>query len=381
MSSVGVTIKEVHKYFHSLSRGEITALKSVNLTIQEGEFFVILGPSGCGKSTLLNIIAGLERLSSGEIWFGKNIVCSTRQNIFLSTKERNVAMVFQSYALYPHMTIFDNIAFPLKIAKINRLQIEERVTEVAKILNIAHLLMAKPKELSGGQRQRAAVARAIVRHPSLFLLDEPLSNIDAQLRVHMRSELKSLQRRIKVTTIYVTHDQVEAMTLGDRIAILQDGEIHQVGRPIYVYSNPINTFVAGFLGTPPMNLLNAEILEKNDELSIMIDDMSFTVPIEEKKALKKIRQRKFILGIRPEDIRITSKIEHKKMKRGIALIEHIGNELLLYTRTQNQEIIIKSPREKWIEEGKEVELNFNIDKIHYFENNGRNVKEDIPHGS
>ncbi len=381
MSSVGVTIKEVHKYFHSLSRGEITALKSVNLTIQEGEFFVILGPSGCGKSTLLNIIAGLERLSSGEIWFGKNIVCSTRQNIFLSTKERNVAMVFQSYALYPHMTIFDNIAFPLKIAKINRLQIEERVTEVAKILNIAHLLMAKPKELSGGQRQRAAVARAIVRHPSLFLLDEPLSNIDAQLRVHMRSELKSLQRRIKVTTIYVTHDQVEAMTLGDRIAILQDGEIHQVGRPIYVYSNPINTFVAGFLGTPPMNLLNAEILEKNDELSIMIDDMSFTVPIEEKKALKKLRQRKFILGIRPEDIRITSKIEHKKMKRGIALIEHIGNELLLYTRTQNQEIIIKSPREKWIEEGKEVELNFNIDKIHYFENNGRNVKEDIPHGS
>ncbi len=381
MNPLGVTIKEVYKYFSSLSRGKITALKNVNLTIQEGEFFVILGPSGCGKSTFLNIIAGLERLSSGEIWFGKNIVCSTRQNIFLSTKQRNVAMVFQSYALYPHMTIFDNIAFPLKIAKTDRSIIEERVTDVAEILNIAHLLKARPRELSGGQRQRAAVARAIVRHPSLFLLDEPLSNIDAQLRIHMRNELKSLQRRIKVTTIYVTHDQVEAMTLGDRIAILQDGEIHQVGSPLFVYNNPINTFVARFLGTPPMNLLDAEILEKKDKLSIIFDDMSFTLAMKDMKSLERLKGKKFILGIRPEDIHITAHIENKGMKRRIAVIERLGNEFLVYTRTQNHEIIVKSPKEKWIEEGKEVELHFNVDKIHCFDNNGRNIKEDIPHGS
>lgn len=381
MNSAGITVRGMHKYFYSVSRGKISALKNIHLDIEDGEFFVILGPSGCGKSTLLNIIAGLERQSSGEIWFGKNVVCSTEQKVFLSPKQRNVAMVFQSYALYPHMTVFDNIAFPLKIARMERTQIDKRVNEAAETVHISHLLKAKPKELSGGQRQRVAVARAIVRHPSLFLLDEPLSNIDAQLRVRMRSELKGLQRKIKVTTLYVTHDQVEAMTLGDRIAILHDGEIHQVGRPLYVYNNPTNTFVAGFLGTPPMNLLNAEILEKNKRLSIIIDNIKITAPMDKTQMLNRLKGKKFILGIRPEDIHITSQIENKRMTSEIAFVEHLGNELILHVKTDHQEILVKSPEEKWIKEGLSIGLNIDIDKMHYFDDNGRNIKEDISHGS
>ncbi len=381
MNTPGIKIRGVYKYFYSISRGKITALKNIQLDIEDGEFFVILGPSGCGKSTLLNIIAGLEKQSSGEMWFAQNLVCSTRQKVFLSPRQRNVAMVFQSYALYPHMTVFGNIAFPLKIARMERAQIGKRVKEAAEILNISHFLEAKPKELSGGQRQRVAVARALVRQPSLFLLDEPLSNIDAKLRVRMRSELKGLQRKIKVTTVYVTHDQVEAMTLGDRIAILHDGEIQQVGRPLYVYNNPINTFVAGFLGTPPMNLLNAEILEKNNRVSIILGNIQITAPMDKIKILNRLKGKKFILGIRPEDIHITPKIENKRMKSEIAFIEHLGNELLIHIKSAQREILVKSPEEKWIKEGLSIGLNIDIDKMHYFDDNGRNIKEAITHGS
>ncbi len=377
MNAASVKLKGVYKYFRSIARGEIAALKDVNLDIEEAEFFVILGPSGCGKSTLLNIIAGLEKPSSGEIWFREDCVCSVNQRLFLNPKQRNVAMVFQSYALYPHMTVFDNISFPLKIARINKNEIEKRVTEVARILNITHLLQAKPRELSGGQRQRVAMARAIIRHPRLFLLDEPLSNLDAKLRVRMRSELKNLQRRIKVTTVYVTHDQVEAMTLGDRIALLHDGEVQQVGSPLNVYNNPANIFVAGFLGTPPMNLLHAKILEKNGKISIMIDNMELTLPDGKMALLKKLKENDFILGIRPEDIEITQDIKNRKMVRGIKLIEHLGNDLLLHIQMVDQELLVKSLEETEIEEGEKVELNINLDKIHFFDKNGSNIKKEI----
>ncbi len=375
MKAPGVTIKRIHKYFYSISRGKIVALRDVTFNIEEGEFFVILGPSGCGKSTLLNIIAGLEKQNSGEIWFGKDCVSSAERKYYQSPKQRNIAMVFQSYALYPHMTVFDNIAFPLKVAKTKKIEIERRVQEVARTLSITHLLETKPRELSGGQRQRAAMARAIVRHPNLFLLDEPLSNIDAKLRVRMRSELKGLQRMLQVTTIYVTHDQVEAMTLGDRIAVLQDGEVQQVGKPLHVYNNPANIFVAGFLGTPPMNLLDAKVLEKDGKLCIMIDTMELRVPDEKVELLKILKESTITLGIRPEDVNITSDTTSREVVKKMKLIEHLGNELLIHVQITNQEIVAKVSEARDFKEGEDVGIVLNVNKILFFGNNGKNIEE------
>lgn len=373
MISVGVNIKKVYKYFYSIHRGKIIALNDVNFEIQKGEFFVILGPSGCGKSTLLNIIAGLENPSSGEIWFDERLVCSTEKKYALSPKQRNVAMVFQSYALYPHMTVYDNIAFPLKIAKVEKEQIHTRVQEVAALLHITQLTGAKPRELSGGQRQRVAMARAIIRHPNLFLLDEPLSNLDAKLRVRMRSELKTLQKTLGVTTIYVTHDQVEAMTLGDRIAVLQDGDVQQVARPVEVYNNPKNTFVAGFLGTPPMNLVQASIQKKGTKMYIVIDDSELAAPQDMIPLLRTVHDERFMLGIRPEDIDVTA-MKTAGMNKKITFIEHLGNELLLHFRLDNQEILVTVSQDKGFKEGEIVTLNINLDRIHVFDKQGNRIK-------
>jgi multiple sugar transport system ATP-binding protein len=239
-----VEVKDVKKYF-----GEVHALDGVDLSIKEGEFLVLLGPSGRGKTTLMRIIAGLEKPTAGEVFIGERLVNE------LPPRARNIAMVFQSYALYPHMKVFDNIAFPLKTLRVSRGVIQEKVKQVAGMLRIDHLLHRKPRQLSGGERQRVALARAIVRDPVLFLMDEPLSNLDAKLRASARDELKQFQRRVGITTLFVTHDQVEALGMGDRIAVMNYGKIHQVGTPKEVYNDPADTFVATFLGTPPMNLL------------------------------------------------------------------------------------------------------------------------------
>jgi multiple sugar transport system ATP-binding protein len=274
-----LSIKKLKKEFSSL-RGKVAAVEGLQFEVADKELFVLLGPSGCGKSTALNLIAGVERPTTGEIWFDDRLVACTEKHVFLTPKQRNVAMVFQDYALYPHMTVFENIAFPLRIAGLARGIVEESVRKTAARLDIQDLFAAKPSELSGGQRQRVAIARAIVREPDIFLLDEPLSNLDARLRSQTRTELKSLQRMLGITTVYVTHDQIEALTLGDRIAVLKDGRAVQIGTPMELYDSPVNTFVAGFIGSPPMNLLKASLAGERDHLYAQVGKLRLVLPQE-----------------------------------------------------------------------------------------------------
>ncbi len=241
-----VTVKKLTKRY-----GETVAVKDLSLEIEDGEFMVLVGPSGCGKTTLLNCIAGLLRVEEGEIWIGEKLVVSPKQGVFVAPQRREVAMVFQDYAVYPHMSVFGNIAFPLEIRKVDKKEIRKRVEEVARLLEIEELLNRKPRALSGGQRQRVAIARALVRNPQVLLMDEPFANLDAKLRVRARVEVKRLQRELGITTVFVTHDQIEAMTMGDRIAVMNAGHIEQVGSPTTLYEAPRNLFVAGFIGTPP----------------------------------------------------------------------------------------------------------------------------------
>jgi multiple sugar transport system ATP-binding protein len=283
--------------------GDIKVIKELDLTINDGEFFTFVGPSGCGKSTILNIIAGLEPVTDGKIYFDNTVVNE------LSPKDRDIAMVFQIYALYPHMTVYENISFPLKMKKTDDKTIHDEVDRVAGILGIKELLHRKPKELSGGQRQRVALGRAIIRKPRVFLMDEPLSNLDARLRVEMRSELKRLHSELKITTVYVTHDQAEAISLSDRVAVLHQGEIQQCGTPSEVYLNPANTFVAGFIGSPPMNFIPGTLLDTPPRRSIEA--------LTDKKSL--------IAGIRPEDIPITDVQSEDSIGITVALVEPAGS--------------------------------------------------------
>ena len=314
-----IDIGHLNKIFISFKRGKITAIKDVNLRIEAGGFFVLLGPSGCGKSTLLNIIAGIETCDSGEITIGNQLAVAPQKKIFLSPKERDVAMVFQNYALYPHLTVSANIAFPLKMSKVNKEEIITRVEAIAKTLEITQLLEVKPAELSGGQRQRVALGRALVRRPGVLLLDEPLSNLDVLLRVSMRSELKKLQKRLGVTTVYVTHDQTEALSLGDQVAVMKDGKIMQVGTPGEIYHYPANVFVAMFVGHPPMNQWDGTILEK----------LKNKMPVPEKMALNNL-----IAGLRPEHIRLTE--PGKGLLRGeISLVSPMGSEVLIHVSVEH----------------------------------------------
>ncbi len=351
-----ISIQNIQKTFFTLKRGKVNALNGIDLEIEPGTFFVLLGPSGCGKSTLLNIIAGIEKPTEGEIWFGEKMVASASKRTFLTPRERDVAMVFQSYALYPHMTIFDNIAFPLTIAKMKKDEIRSNVERVAKILEITQLLGAKPAELSGGQRQRAALGRAIVRKPNVLLLDEPLSNLDALLRISMRSELKQIQRQIGVTTVYVTHDQSEAMSLGDSIAVLKDGEIQQIGRPDEIYNDPQNLFVAKFMGTPPMNFFEGELLEKAQK-NLNIDG--------------NFDKKKITLGVRPEHLRVTNPANG--IYRGmLKLVGALGSEIILYIGIDQQEILAKVFQKPDINEGEEVGIDFDSENVFIFDrNNGK----------
>src|SRR5690554_2489933 len=287
-----VTLKNITKVYD----GNVTAVSDFNLDIADKEFIVLVGPSGCGKSTTLRMVAGLEEITVGELYIGDKLMND------VAPKDRDIAMVFQNYALYPHMTVFDNMAFGLKLRKFPKDEIKRRVSEAAKILEIEHLLDRKPKALSGGQRQRVALGRAIVRDPKVFLMDEPLSNLDAKLRVQMRVEITKLHHRLQTTIIYVTHDQVEAMTMGDRIVVMRDGVIQQVGKPLDIYDKPANIFVAGFIGTPPMNFLEGVLKEENDRLYVDLETFKVYVPEGKFKTAKMYVDKEIILGIRPEDI-------------------------------------------------------------------------------
>jgi multiple sugar transport system ATP-binding protein len=307
------------------------AVHDLNLEIKDGELMVLVGPSGCGKTTALRMLAGLEEISDGEIRIGDRVVND------LTPKERDIAMVFQSYALYPHMTVEQNLAFGLKLRKMPKREIADRVQRAAKILQIEEFLKRKPRALSGGQRQRVAMGRAIVREPQAFLMDEPLSNLDAKLRVQMRAEIHQLQRRLDVTTIYVTHDQVEAMTMGDRVAVMNAGHLLQVDTPQVLYDKPVNEFVAGFIGSPSINLVEAELAQQNGHLSVKFGDHTLAVDDQlarNRSGLSQYVGRTVMLGIRPEDFEDAS-IESdappdRRVKVTSDLIEPLGSEMLVY---------------------------------------------------
>lgn len=329
-----VTLQRINKRYSALT----PVLNNINLTINEGELVVLVGPSGCGKSTLLRLIAGLESITSGNILIDQQPVAD------LPPRERNIAVVFQDYALYPHKSVFENMAFGLRMAKKSQAHIDERVNEVAKILQIEHLLARKPKDLSGGQRQRVAMGRAMVREPRVFLFDEPLSNLDAKLRNEMRSEIKRLHQRFNNTIIYVTHDQVEAMTLADRIAIMRNGHIEQVGTPDEIYSHPASQFVASFIGTPGMNFLPVVLQYQNGYPHLKLGQNWIPIPLSRGIPPDNLEQRALNLGIRPEHIRLDSAPQTSDdhlTEATVVLIEPLGAELQLTLALDGVEVITK----------------------------------------
>ena len=315
-----VVLKGINKFYDS-----VHAVKDVNLQIRDKEFVVFVGPSGCGKTTTLRMIAGLEAISSGDISIDGNVVNA------LAPMDRDIAMVFQNYALYPHMSVRDNMAFGLKMRKFERGEIDKRVRDAAEILDISQLLDRKPRQLSGGQRQRVALGRAIVRHPRVFLFDEPLSNLDAKLRVQMRVELKKLHLRLGTTAIYVTHDQVEAMTLGDRVVVMRDGVVQQVGEPLELYNQPANRFVAGFIGCPAMNFAAVTVTESNGSLIAESSGLRIKLPNETAQRLRGQAGREITLGVRPEDLTVASDADGDRpcFDAVIEVVEQLGSEILL----------------------------------------------------
>jgi multiple sugar transport system ATP-binding protein len=365
-----LTIKGLTKRY-----GETAAVKNLDLEIKDKEFVVLVGPSGCGKTTTLNSIAGLVEIDEGEIWFGDELVTSPKHGIFKIPQKREVAMVFQDYAIYPHMTVFGNIAFPLEIRKVNKREIEARVKKAAQLLGIEGLLNRKPQALSGGQRQRIALGRAMVRNPKIFLLDEPLANLDAKLRVHARVELKNLQQELGVTAIFVTHDQVEAMTMGDRIAVMNDGYLEQVGTPAELYHNPRNRFVAGFIGGPPMNMLEGRLEEKNGDLVIDLKSCIYELPGKARELMKKATSSEVVLGIRPEDVVITEEgrrhrpepVEGNSFEATVIHIELIGKESNVYLEAGRSPFIAIRSSTQDLRAGDKVWLSFDEEKIHVFD--------------
>src|ERR1700732_266914 len=304
---------------------EVHAVIDVNLDIRDQEFVVLVGPSGCGKTTTLRMVAGLESITSGQVLIGDTVVNE------LPPMDRDIAMVFQNYALYPHMSVYDNMAFGLKMRKFERAEIGKRVQAAAEILGIQNLLVRKPRQLSGGQRQRVALGRAIVRHPRVFLFDEPLSNLDAKLRVQMRVEIKKLHNRLSTTAIYVTHDQVEAMTLGDRVVVMRDGVVQQVGEPLELYNPPANKFVAGFIGSPALHFSAVTVTEANGSLIAENSGLRITLPDETAQRLRGHIGREVSLGVRPEDLTVAGSADlgHPCFDAVIEVVEQLGSEILL----------------------------------------------------
>ncbi len=343
------------------------AVDDVNISIQDKEFVVLVGPSGCGKTTTLRMIAGLEEISRGEILIDGKVIND------LPPKDRDIAMVFQNYALYPHMTVYENLAFGLKLRKLDKKEIEKRVNDAARILGLEKYLNRKPKALSGGQRQRVAVGRAIVRNPKVFLFDEPLSNLDAKLRVQMRSEISRLHKELGATMIYVTHDQVEAMTMGDRIVVMKDGRVQQVDTPLNLYHKPVNKFVAEFIGSPSMNFIKGEILTENSQLFFQsaLKNLTFVIPERFKAPIIKHSIKQVWLGIRPEDIHLKSEAAMNNnqavINSEIHLVEPLGNQTLIYFNFEDQQIV--SEHRGFLSSRKDAIEQFSIDKnkIHLFD--------------
>src|SRR5215510_8650988 len=353
-----VVLKGINKFYDS-----VHAVKDVNLQIRDKEFVVFVGPSGCGKTTTLRMIAGLEAISSGDISIDGNVVNE------LAPMDRDIAMVFQNYALYPHMSVYDNMAFGLKMRKFERGEVDKRVREAADILDIGELLKRKPRQLSGGQRQRVALGRAIVRHPRVFLFDEPLSNLDAKLRVQMRVELKKLHQRLGTTAIYVTHDQVEAMTLGDRVVVMKDGLVQQVGDPLELYNNPANKFVAGFIGSPAMNFATVTMVDGNGRLTAKNAGLEIEVPGTHAERLRGHVGRQLTLGVRPENLHVagagdpdgltfTSKVE---------VVEKLGSEILLDVRVGSDTMVAAVENTVRAKVQDSLRLAVNPERLHFFD--------------
>ena len=357
----GVLLDHVTKRF-----GEVTAVNDLTIEVRDREFLVLVGPSGCGKSTGLRLIAGLEELSGGNIYIGDRRVND------VAPKDRDIAMVFQSYALYPHMTVYDNLAFGLKLRRTPKAEIDRRVKEAAEILGLQNLLARKPKQLSGGQRQRVALGRAIVREPQVFLMDEPLSNLDAKLRVQTRAELIKLHQRLQTTVVYVTHDQVEAMTMGSRIAVMRDGILQQLDAPQVLYDKPANTFVAGFIGSPAMNFFDGRIDSNgNGQLFVESAALKLEVPEARVDSLKSHVGREVIFGIRPEDIHHASErpnaLDGQKANVMCEVVEPLGSEIYVYLETGPHEFSSRMDSHLKITPGENLQVVFDTNKLHVFD--------------
>jgi len=338
------------------------AVNNVSFTVNDKEFVVLVGPTGCGKSTILRMIAGLEDITEGELYIDNKLMNN------VSPADRDIAMVFQNYALYPHMTVFENMAFGLKLRKYSKEEIQARVINAAKILNIENLLDRKPKQLSGGQKQRVAVGRAIVRNPKVFLFDEPLSNLDAKMRVQMRAEITKLHKQLNSTMVYVTHDQIEAMTMGDRIVVLKDGVIQQIDTPMSLYKNPINKFVAGFIGSPSMNFVEGIIMQEEDlKFKSMNNSLIINLTDEQKLKLGKYLNKKIYLGIRPEDISLKENENKYEYSSVLDLIEPMGNEIFIYFKVDDNQFIGKVYSDKIFKKGEKVHIYFDRNKFYFFD--------------
>jgi multiple sugar transport system ATP-binding protein len=347
---------------------EVVAVDCIDLHVRDQELIVLVGPSGCGKSTTLRTVAGLEEITSGQIRIGERVVNH------VAPKDRNIAMVFQNYALYPHMNVFKNMAFGLKMRSIGKSEIEERIRRAAGILGIVDLLHRKPAQLSGGQRQRVAVGRAIVRNPDVFLFDEPLSNLDAKLRVTMRTELVKLHRRLETTMIYVTHDQVEAMTMGDRIVVMQDGTIQQVGPPLEVYDSPANRFVAEFIGSPPMNFLEGTLVVDEDGMHVNVDNTPLKLPQEQLDRYAAYSGKKVSVGIRPEDISSNQSDLRKQglwspLRAKVLSSQLLGADSILQLACGDNEFMARVDPHETYGPRREIDVQLNMSKSHLFDPN------------
>jgi len=339
------------------------AVRGIDLDIADKEFVVLVGPSGCGKTTTLRMIAGLEEISAGEIAVDGAVVND------VPPKDRDMAMVFQNYALYPHMTVYENMSFGLRLKRYPKDEIARRVQEAARILDITELLERKPRQLSGGQRQRVAVGRAIVRHPQVFLFDEPLSNLDAKLRVQMRVELKRLHERLETTAIYVTHDQVEAMTLGSRVVVMKDGYVQQVGEPLEIYGRPANRFVAGFIGSPAMNFLPVTVSETSGSIFLETNGLRTKVPASKTASLQAYKGQQVTLGIRPEDLRVGSGADSSDLAFDavVEVVEPLGSEILLNVSVGGQSVVCRVEPSVRAKPHEKIRMAFVPERIHFFE--------------
>ena len=355
-----IELRDVVKRF-----GEVTAVDRINLTVEDKEFLALVGPSGCGKTTTLRMIAGLEELTEGEIYIGDHKVND------IPPKDRDIAMVFQNYALYPHMSVYKNMSFGLRLRRLARNEIDSRVREGARILGIEELLARKPKELSGGQRQRVAMGRAIVRKPQAFLFDEPLSNLDAKLRVQMRGELAKLHEQLETTIVYVTHDQIEAMTLAERIVVMKDGVIMQIGTPLEVYNNPKNIFVAGFIGSPAMNFFDVRVIEENRSLLLVGETFKLVIPNGLHGQYEKAKDNEAILGIRPQDIydrEIRDQFPGgEPIRATVEVVEPVGSEVILLSSCGSGQLTASVDPETRAKPHDEIEFLVDMNRMHLFD--------------